>query len=73
LVVWVGKDFAHKDFATDMGEALMVHLLLLFCSSQVSNLVGIKFNKAGDMHSWMVVVVVVVMVVPNPSSQELEL
>jgi hypothetical protein len=35
--------------------------------------VGIKFNKAGDMHSWMVVVVMVVVVVPNPSSQELEL
>jgi hypothetical protein len=28
-----------------------------------------KFNKAGDMHSWMVVVVVVVVmvvVIPNP-------
>jgi hypothetical protein len=37
------------------------------CSSQVSILVGMKSNKAGDMHSWMmVVVVVVVMVVPNP-------
>jgi hypothetical protein len=49
-------------------------LLTIPCSSQVSILVGIKFNKAGDMHSWMVVVVVVVMVVvPNPNSQELEL
>lgn len=35
-----------------MGEALMVLLTTLLALPQVSILVGIKFNKAGD-HSWV--------------------
>jgi hypothetical protein len=73
LVVWVGKDFAHKDLQL-IWVKLLWYFLLFLALPQVSILVGIKFNKAGDMHSLMVVVVmVVVVVVPNPSSQELEL